>query len=332
MRRIAWALLALLMTHAPARAECAGSDLLARMLESDPAAHAELFRAAHAMPNPQGKFWRVSSAGAPPSYLYGTFHDTGIARDPLDPTVAAALDGARLMMVEMTASEESRMQARMASDPSFAVAPEQSALFASLTPEERTATETWLAGRGIPPELAGRLRPWMLFSMLSVPDCMFRDAVAGAPILDSMLRERATMAGTPVAGLETYEDALDAIEAIPPELRTDMLIGMLKERAQEEDVRATVARLYREGEIAAIWEFSSRESAETMGAAHSAEMFAAIEAGLIAERNRDWMAALVPELAKGGAFVAFGALHLPGDTGIVQLLRARGFEVTRLDG
>ncbi len=76
----------------------------------------------------------------------------------------------------------------------------------------------------------------------------------------------------------------------------------------------------------------SLDAASTMGEAGSAEMFAAIEAELMEGRNRAWVAAMAPELARGGVFAAFGALHLPGAAGMVELLRAAGFEVTRLDG
>ncbi len=332
VRRLALALAGLLWWYGPALAQCAGHDLLAGMAETDPAGHAGLMAAARAMPNPQGKFWRVTRGETPPSYLFGTFHDTGVGRDPLDPAVETALAGARLMLVEMTAAEEARMQARMASEPGFMLAPEPDALFVRLTAAERAEITGWLATRGIPAPLAERLQPWMLFSMLSVPDCMFREALSGAEILDSLLRERATLAGIPVAGLERYEDALAAIDAIDPELRTRMLLGMVRERTAEEDIRATVARLYRDGEIAAIWEFSSRTTAETAGPEASAEMFAAVESRLMAGRNRAWLRVMVPELAAGGVFAAFGALHLPGEQGLVELLRAEGFELTRLDG
>jgi hypothetical protein len=39
---------------------------------------------------------------------------------------------------------------------------------------------------------------------------------------------------------------------------------------------------------------------------------------------------LRPRLAEGGAFVAVGALHLPGEEGILRLLERQGYRVTRL--
>jgi hypothetical protein len=38
-----------------------------------------------------------------------------------------------------------------------------------------------------------------------------------------------------------------------------------------------------------------------------------------------------PFLDKGDAFIAVGALHLPGTEGLVEQLRRDGYTVTRLD-
>ena len=62
------------------------------------------------------------------------------------------------------------------------------------------------------------------------------------------------------------------------------------------------------------------------------DMMAVMGASLLDARNRAWMEMLAPQLARGGVFAAFGAMHLVGDAGVIELLRARGFTVTRLDG
>jgi uncharacterized protein YbaP (TraB family) len=38
----------------------------------------------------------------------------------------------------------------------------------------------------------------------------------------------------------------------------------------------------------------------------------------------------VPLLEKGNVFIAIGALHLPGEEGVVELLRAKGYRLTAL--
>ncbi len=39
----------------------------------------------------------------------------------------------------------------------------------------------------------------------------------------------------------------------------------------------------------------------------------------------------LPLLGKGGAFIAVGALHLPGDKGLVALFREAGYTVTAVE-
>ena len=332
MRRFIWIALGLFLWPQLAAAQCAGTDLLARLESDDPTAHADLFRRAHAVANGRGKFWRVSRDGAPPSYLFGTFHDTGIARRPLDPTVARALGAARLMLVELTEDEQARLQARIASDPDFIVDTEQAGLSGQLSAAERAVAEGMLAERGVTLAIADKLRPWMLFSLLAIPQCTLREAQQGHPTLDTLLMSKAAEAAVPVAGLETYREAIAGLAAIPADTMNELLLEMLRDLSGEEDIRRTSVALYQSGEIAAIWEFSILAAAETTGMTRSREIFAQIGAPLLDNRNRAWMDMLVPQLEMGGVFAAFGALHLPGAAGVIELLRARGFEVTRLDG
>ncbi len=314
-----------------AAAQCVGSDLFAALANDEPQRHAEILAKARTVPNGQGKFWRVERPGIAPSYLFGTFHDTGAGAEALDPAVEQALSGARLMLVELTDAEEAEMKTRMATDPGFILSRSGNGIIAQLSEAERATAGERLAERGLGLDMAERLKPWMLFTSLALPTCMIREAQAGKPILDDLLAQRATSAGVPVGGLETYEEALGALIDLPEADIVAMVLDLLRSPYDEQDVWRTSANLYRAGEIAAIWEFSQAEAEKTIGAKQSAEVFARFEKEMLVDRNRAWMTALEPALADGNVFAAFGALHLVGETGIVELLRARGYTVTRLD-
>lgn len=51
---------------------------------------------------------------------------------------------------------------------------------------------------------------------------------------------------------------------------------------------------------------------------------------MVFERNTAWIPELEKLFAKGDVFVAVGADHLIGDKGVVALLRARGYAITRI--
>ncbi len=52
---------------------------------------------------------------------------------------------------------------------------------------------------------------------------------------------------------------------------------------------------------------------------------------LLTKRNKKWIKRVKPVFEKGGAFMAVGALHLPGKKGLIKLLRDKGFKVKPMD-
>lgn len=52
------------------------------------------------------------------------------------------------------------------------------------------------------------------------------------------------------------------------------------------------------------------------------------KSNLVERRNENWMATMPVFLEKGGAFILVGAEHLPGEHGLVDLLRKRGYKLT----
>jgi uncharacterized protein YbaP (TraB family) len=48
---------------------------------------------------------------------------------------------------------------------------------------------------------------------------------------------------------------------------------------------------------------------------------------MLNNRNLDWVEKIPSIMASGSSFMAFGAAHLPGDFGIINLLRKKGYIV-----
>ncbi len=323
------ALLAVALTP-PARAACVGTNMLEELATSDPAALDAIRAQAAATPNGEGRFWKVERPGTPASVLFGTFH-TDQAVGTVSPAVWQALGRARIAVFELSAAEQEAMQARLAGDRSFAFDDAAPPLSRRLAPDRLAVLTRALAARGIPLEQAERMQPWMLFSLLALPACHLQAMAGGASALDGVLADSATAAGIPQAGLETYEQALAAFRQIRPERLLSMLVDTSAQLDEEEDIFRTNLDLYEAGRIAEIDAFGRWLSTGPGSEPGAAALYDEVMDELIAARNRAWLGPLEDQLALGGAFTAVGALHLPGQAGLIELLRARGWRVTRLD-
>jgi uncharacterized protein len=67
-----------------------------------------------------------------------------------------------------------------------------------------------------------------------------------------------------------------------------------------------------------------------LGAEKAARTRALADGYLIGERNRQFARGLARHLDRGGALVAVGSFHLPGDEGLIALLRQAGYRVDRV--
>ena len=88
-----------------------------------------------------------------------------------------------------------------------------------------------------------------------------------------------------------------------------------------------ITERYLAGDLAGILELSREQLPNSDDGLHARLM-----TRLIDDRNRRFAARLGETLSAGSAFVAVGALHLPGEAGLVALLQAEGYRVTLVDG
>jgi hypothetical protein len=197
-----------------------------------------------------------------------------------------------------------------------------------LTVEEFETARNAMAKAGIPPAMAGSLRPWVVTMSLSLTACERQRAASGLAPLDMRIAKRGRQRGVPVVGLETLEGQLRALAAVPEQDQLQILKVSLKYYHRSDDLMETMVGRYLARDIGAMWPFQL-ELARRAG--YPADAFKSFEAQMLGVRNAAMRDAALPLLRDGGVFIAVGALHLPGKHGLVALFREAGYMVVPLE-
>lgn len=322
------ATLLLATTRVRAEIACAGENLIDKMAAEAPEKLAAVRAEAAAVPNGQGLLWRVEKPGAPASFLFGTMHMSDPRVVTLGAAAEAAFAQASAVVIETTdVLDQAKMTEAMLTHPELMMFVDDGSLPALLSDADRAAVEEALQRRGIALAAIRKMKPWIVAAMVSLPACERARNAAGEPVLDVLLARRAGERGLPLHGLETMIDQLQAMASLPMEFHLRGLVDTLKLGDGIDDVMETMLALYAAGDIAAVWPFF-RAAIPTDD---DGPGYAAFQEAMIDARNRTMAQEAAAHFDAGGAFVAVGALHLPGDAGLVELLRRRGYTVTRAD-
>lgn len=259
----------------------------------------------------RGLLWRVEGASRP-SFLFGTIHSEDPRVVELSAPVKSALDGAGRFVMELVPDEDvaAMLAARM-------VMTDGRSLKGLLGGAAYATAVSALGDRGVPPELVERLKPWAVVMMLSMP------APKGGLALDLVLLARAKERGEPAFGLETAQEQLSVFDGMPMSDQIEMARETLKQVDELPAMLDAVHNAYLSRDLGRLNEINLRYS--KMGNTGLAER---LMTRLLAQRNQRMAQRMETYLKQGNAFIAVGALHLPGREGLLNLLRQRGYRVT----
>src|SRR5262249_3693189 len=174
-------------------------------------------------------------------------------------------------------------------------------------------------------DMVTHFKPWGAMMLFSVPPSEHLRAAAGAKPLDEGLRAEAESAGKTVVGLETVEEQIDTLDGMSPADQMLMLDSTLREAGQIEHVFAKLRDAYLARDLVAVYALLNSEMVSDKTGV--VDRFAQ---RLIVDRNHRMVERMDKLLQQGSAFVAVGALHLPGATGILQMLTDKGYKITRV--
>ena len=321
------ALAAALVLPAVAQGACFGMNILDTLPAEERAAIAA---AADRVPYPSGNLWRASRDGQSLT-LVGTYHLDDPRHQPIVDALAPAIAAAPVLLVEAGPEEERQLMEHMGSDPSFLTITEGPTLLQMLPPELWEQLKVALSERGIPGFMAAKFQPWYVMVILSIPPCAM-DMTAEPKGLDGMLIDTATAAGVPVRALEPYDTIFSLFDALGGQDQIALIEQTLALEPASTDFSITLADAYFDGENRVLWELMRHQSLQMPGYAPEqvdADM-AVLEKVLLDDRNIAWIDGIEAAAAEGPAVVAFGALHLSGEKGVLNLLAQRGWTLEPL--
>lgn len=329
MRRPILAALAWLATALPAAALCTGDSLLDRLTEAE---HARLEAAATDMPHARGLIFRASR-GADQIVLIGTMHIHDPRLDAVEAAAAPYLEGAELLLLEMTPAEERDLMQFMAANPDFAFITEGDTLPVLLGDDWDAVAEAARA-RQIPGVIAAKSRPWYLMLTMSVPPCAMGDLIEQRRGLDHRLMALAEAQDIPMQALEPFDTLFGLFTDLSMAEQLDYLRMSVLDPALTEQMFVATLDLYFAGEIAKTWELSRIAMAYTpeLDPDRMAEVLDRFETQLLVDRNHAWIEVIEEAATRHDRIVvAAGAAHLPGRDGVLHLLEQQGWTIERLD-
>lgn len=320
-----------LFTLSPARADtiaCTGKNILSE-LSGNPGQLEALRKEAAAVPNGKGLLWKIEKEGIAASYLLGTMHLTDPRVLALPKAAKEAFENSGTVIVESTeVLDETKAAAALLAHPELTMFTDQTTISSLLPAEESARLEAGLKSRGISLAAVQKMKPWIIASFVSLPACEMARKAGGGSFLDKKLAEDAKASGKTLEGLETALEQLNAMGDIPMKFHLQSLIETLELGTRMDDITATMVDLYVAGDIGMIVPTLKFAAKEKLGETND---YANFEQRIIVDRNHVMADRASPILAKGKAFMAVGALHLPGKEGVIELLRAKGFRVTAVN-
>ncbi len=272
--------------------------------------------------------WRVSGPGTQgDSYLFGTCHvidGTFIDQVPGLPQAIAACD----MIALEVSSDSLQSPASMQKVLAMMTAHPDSTLDKVMTPAQTDTLTQMVAsmlGGGPAASLAPMLmqqfngmKPAAVSQQLSL--LMLRNTAQKLDLtnlIDAAVEHRVSTQGKPVHSLETVDFQMNLLLGKPIASQVDDLMSLCRDPEKSSKLIMDLVSNYTQQNLEQVGQLMLEESGVDQQQMQE----------LIYDRNHNWVAQLQPLMSKGRLLVSVGAGHLPGDQGLIALLRNAGYTI-----
>lgn len=251
-------------------------------------------------------------------YLFGTIHFLKPDAEWRTAQVQSALEASDRLVLEVANPEDQAAVGPLIQQ--FGLSPDRP-LSSLLEPDELRRFTSAATAMGRDAEQMDVMRPWLAGVVLSSAKLSRAGYDPGSGV-DVIFRAEANAAGKPILGLETPEDQVRMLSGFPEAGQVAFLNNTIR------DFDAAPVELDR---LAEAWAAGDTNAIDALTLQPMRAQSEQLYQTLIVERNRRWAQEVRGLLdGTGTTFVAVGALHLSGQDGVPEILRASGVEVIRL--
>jgi uncharacterized protein len=258
--------------------------------------------------------WRISGNQLKaPSYLFGTIHmicgDDIQISDSLSNAISKAddvyleldMDNIVEMMSVMT-------KMKMRND---------TTLSELLTPEEYQKVKKFFDEKGglLSFSMMEKYKPMLTASTLMQSEMACDNAVA----MEQLIMNEARMNRVSIKGLETMAYQMSIFDSIPYKVQAKQLVEYIDnfdDKAQSKEFEK-LSEAYRKQELNKLEALIANDQS-------GMEQYSDL---LLFNRNKNWVKKLAELLPEKRLVIAVGAGHLPGEKGLINLLRKAGYKV-----
>lgn len=259
----------------------------------------------------RGLLWKIETPGTAASFLLGTFHSGDPRITTLPCPVKEVFDRAASYTMEMItngAGIVSMAEAMFFSD---------GKTLKDVTGEP-LYRDTLRAVGGGPNGAIDNMKPWAVMMMLSNP------RPGGGLFLDMALQLEATRQGKPTYGLETMQEQISVFNGMSLEDQVSLLRDAVQTHTATDAAMEELTQAYLKRDLTGLLALDEKYKPA------DARVYDVMMDRLLTQRNRNMAERMRARLKEGNAFIAVGALHLPGETGLLRLLSDAGYRVTRI--
>jgi uncharacterized protein len=272
--------------------------------------------------------WKVSDKDNA-VYLLGSFHLLRPSDYPLSGDVDVAFADAERLMFELSPEEmrspalgQSMVQAALRTDGKTLQHDLDEATWARFIAWGQKNQAT-LQQMQMPPQVLSVFEPWFVAVTISIVE-MTKQGLDPKLGLDNHFMDKALAAGRPTSGLERVQDQIAVLDGMNATEQRQFIAEALEDAEKGAAETERLHDAWRRGDAEGLWKRMASDMRQ---------QYPRLYQRINVDRNNAWVPKIRQLLDQPGdddTLVVVGALHLLGEDGVVEKLRAHGYTVERV--